>query len=93
MWSFILSLAVILHERCVRCVVYTDRAMHLNYGLFATNGNCGYVLKPPCMLMSNFDPYDKQSLQSVDPLTVSLNVSAFQCEVSTTESVYLNRYQ
>lgn len=52
-----------------------DLSMQLNEGLFAMNGRCGYVLKPTCMTESRFNPFEKQTLTDVDPVTISLTVS------------------
>jgi len=32
-----------------------------------TNNRCGYVLQPDCMRHANYDPYDKKSLNKVEP--------------------------
>nr|CAD7442459.1 unnamed protein product [Timema bartmani] len=51
-----------------------DKAMQLNQGKFRENGNCGYLLRPEFMFRDEFDPYDKNTLVGVDPLTISIRV-------------------
>ncbi|CAL1293033.1 unnamed protein product, partial [Larinioides sclopetarius] len=53
-----------------------DRAMQLNHARFLQNGKCGYVLKPKCMFDDNFDPFDRRTLQDVEPLTLLIKVIA-----------------
>lgn len=36
--------------------------MQINQGKFMLNGNCGYVLKPDCMLREGFDSQDSDTL-------------------------------
>jgi phosphatidylinositol phospholipase C gamma-1 len=52
----------------------TDRAMQLNQSKFRENGSCGYLVKPQFMSRDDFDPYDKNTLVAVDPLTLSIRV-------------------
>lgn len=40
----------------------SDKPMQINQGKFMLNGNCGYVLKPDCMLREGFDPQDPNTL-------------------------------
>jgi len=42
--------------------VIADKPMQVNHGRFMLNGNCGYVLKPECMLREGFDPLDPNTL-------------------------------
>ncbi|GBM08691.1 1-phosphatidylinositol 4,5-bisphosphate phosphodiesterase gamma-1 [Araneus ventricosus] len=51
-----------------------DRAMQLNQARFLENGKCGYVLRPKCMFDDNFNPYDRSTLQDVEPLTLTVQV-------------------
>ncbi|KAF8790535.1 1-phosphatidylinositol 4 like protein [Argiope bruennichi] len=53
-----------------------DRAMQLNQARFLQNGKCGYVLRPKCMFDDNFDPYDRSTLQDVEPLTLTVQIIA-----------------
>uniref|UniRef100_UPI00358FD53F 1-phosphatidylinositol 4,5-bisphosphate phosphodiesterase eta-2-like n=1 Tax=Myxine glutinosa TaxID=7769 RepID=UPI00358FD53F len=41
----------------------SGRMMELNRALFATNGNCGYVLKPDCLSEEGFNPLSEEVLQ------------------------------
>jgi hypothetical protein len=41
--------------------------------------SCGYILKPPCTRLENFDPYNTNMLEGVRPVTVNLTVSVFGC--------------
>lgn len=40
---------------------------------------CGYVLQPPSLNDVNYDPFDKGTLLSVDPMTISLVVRICIC--------------
>lgn len=51
-----------------------DKPMQLNQAKFRDNGNCGYLLKPEFMFRDEFDPYDKNTLVGVDPMTVSIRI-------------------
>lgn len=48
--------------------------MQLNQAKFRDNGNCGYLLRPEFMFRDEFDPYDKNTLVGVEPLTISIRV-------------------
>lgn len=48
--------------------------MQINQGKFRQNGSCGYLLRPEFMFRDDFDPYDKNTLVGVDPLTISIRV-------------------
>lgn len=52
----------------------TDKAMQLNQAKFRENGNCGFLVRPDFMFRDDFDPYDKNTLVGVDPLTLSIRV-------------------
>ena len=52
----------------------TDKAMQLNQAKFRENGASGYLAKPQFMSRDDFDPYDKNTLVGVDPLTLSIRV-------------------
>lgn len=53
-----------------------DRPMQLNQGRFLQNGKCGYVLRPDFMHDDGYDPYDRTTLKSVHPVTLSIKVIA-----------------
>lgn len=53
-----------------------DRSMQLNEGRFAMNGRCGYVLQPECMRNSKYNPFDKQTLVNIEPVTLCIAVRA-----------------
>jgi phosphatidylinositol phospholipase C gamma-1 len=56
------------------CALFADKAMQLNQAKFRENGNCGFLLKPEFMFREDFDPYDKNTLVGVEPLTLSIRV-------------------
>jgi hypothetical protein len=64
--SFYITDIVIYHS--------ADKAMQLNQAKFRQNGSCGYLLKPEFMFREEFDPYDKNTLVGVEPLTLSIRV-------------------
>ncbi|CAB4012366.1 1-phosphatidylinositol 4,5-bisphosphate phosphodiesterase gamma-1-like isoform X2, partial [Paramuricea clavata] len=49
-----------------------DRSMQINHGKFLDNGYCGYVLKPDCTRLNEFDPFDKNVLSDVTPWVINL---------------------
>ncbi|KFO12242.1 1-phosphatidylinositol 4,5-bisphosphate phosphodiesterase gamma-1, partial [Balearica regulorum gibbericeps] len=49
-----------------------DKPMQLNQALFMLGGRSGYVLQPDIMRDETFDPFDKNSLKIVEPITVQL---------------------
>lgn len=49
--------------------------MQLNQALFMLGGRSGYVLQPDIMRDETFDPFDKNSLKIVEPITVQLQAS------------------
>lgn len=51
-----------------------DKPMQLNQAKFRDNGNCGYLLKPEFMFRDEFDPYDKNTLIGVEPITISIRI-------------------
>ncbi|XP_019759127.2 1-phosphatidylinositol 4,5-bisphosphate phosphodiesterase gamma-1 [Dendroctonus ponderosae] len=53
-----------------------DKPMQLNQAKFRDNGACGYLLKPAFMSRSDFDPFDKNSLSGVEPVTVKIRIIA-----------------
>ncbi|XP_046843382.1 1-phosphatidylinositol 4,5-bisphosphate phosphodiesterase gamma-1-like [Xenia sp. Carnegie-2017] len=61
-------------QMCALNYQTSDRPMQLNHGRFMDNGGCGYVLKPDCMSLENFDPYNTSLLKSVKPVTISLTI-------------------
>ncbi|NWZ85894.1 PLCG1 phosphodiesterase, partial [Poecile atricapillus] len=52
-----------------------DKPMQLNQALFMLGGRSGYVLQPDIMRDDTFDPFDKNSLKIVEPITVQLQAS------------------
>lgn len=51
-----------------------DLSMQLNEGLFAMNGRCGYVLKPDCLSQAGFNPFYKEQIKGVEPVTISITI-------------------
>ncbi|XP_048385291.1 1-phosphatidylinositol 4,5-bisphosphate phosphodiesterase gamma-1-like isoform X3 [Stegostoma tigrinum] len=51
-----------------------DKPMQLNQAIFTMNGKSGYVLHPDIMRDENFDPFDKNTLKGVEPITVQLQI-------------------
>ncbi|KAJ0064227.1 hypothetical protein NL108_001527, partial [Boleophthalmus pectinirostris] len=51
-----------------------DKPMQMNQALFMLNGRCGYVLQPPIMRDDSFDPFDRHTLRSVDPISLQIEV-------------------
>ncbi|XP_042187658.1 1-phosphatidylinositol 4,5-bisphosphate phosphodiesterase gamma-1-like [Callorhinchus milii] len=51
-----------------------DKPMQLNQTIFSMNGKCGIVLQPEIMRDENFDPFDKNSLRGLEPITVQLQI-------------------
>ncbi|NXL33192.1 PLCG1 phosphodiesterase, partial [Glaucidium brasilianum] len=51
-----------------------DKPMQLNQALFMLGGRSGYVLQPDIMRDDTFDPFDKNSLKIVEPITVQLQI-------------------
>uniref|UniRef100_A0A8D0ET55 1-phosphatidylinositol 4,5-bisphosphate phosphodiesterase gamma n=9 Tax=Neoaves TaxID=3078114 RepID=A0A8D0ET55_STROC len=47
-----------------------DKPMQLNQALFMLGGRSGYVLQPDIMRDETFDPFDKNSLKIVEPITI-----------------------
>ncbi|KFZ45882.1 1-phosphatidylinositol 4,5-bisphosphate phosphodiesterase gamma-1, partial [Antrostomus carolinensis] len=52
-----------------------DKPMQLNQALFMLGGRSGYVLQPDIMRDETFDPFDKNSLKVVEPITVQLQAN------------------
>lgn len=48
--------------------------MQMNQALFMLNGRSGYVLQPSIMRDDNFDPFDRNSLRGVEPITLNIEV-------------------
>lgn len=63
-----------IFPRIFVCALFADKAMQLNQAKFRENGNCGFLLKPEFMFREDFDPYDKNTLVGVEPLTLSIRV-------------------
>lgn len=51
-----------------------DRAMQLNEAKFMQNGKCGYVLRPKFMFSNDYNPYERTTLNDVEPITVTVRV-------------------
>ncbi|XP_032876257.1 1-phosphatidylinositol 4,5-bisphosphate phosphodiesterase gamma-1-like isoform X2 [Amblyraja radiata] len=51
-----------------------DKPMQLNQAIFSMNGRCGYVLHPNIMKEDIFDPFDKNTLKGVEPITIQLQI-------------------
>ncbi|XP_072305901.1 1-phosphatidylinositol 4,5-bisphosphate phosphodiesterase gamma-1 isoform X3 [Eucyclogobius newberryi] len=51
-----------------------DKPMQMNQALFMLNGRCGYVLQPPIMRDDTFDPFDRHTLRTVDPVSLQIEV-------------------
>jgi len=55
-----------------------DRAMQLNEAKFMQNGKCGYLLRNDFMFENDFNPYDRNTLHGIEPLTLTVKVSELQ---------------
>ncbi|GIZ03789.1 1-phosphatidylinositol 4,5-bisphosphate phosphodiesterase gamma-1 [Caerostris extrusa] len=64
-----------------------DRAMQLNQARFLQNGNCGYILKPKCMFDDNFDPYNRSTLQEINPFTLTVQIIAARHLMKTSKGI------
>lgn len=51
-----------------------DLSMQVNRSKFVQNGSCGYVLQPDCFLDPQYNPFRKDTLKNVDPITITLTV-------------------
>ncbi|XP_078254584.1 LOW QUALITY PROTEIN: 1-phosphatidylinositol 4,5-bisphosphate phosphodiesterase gamma-1-like [Rhinoraja longicauda] len=51
-----------------------DKPMQLNQAIFSMNGRCGYVLHPDIMKDHTFDPFDKNTLKGLEPISIQLQV-------------------
>ncbi|XP_019629361.1 PREDICTED: 1-phosphatidylinositol 4,5-bisphosphate phosphodiesterase gamma-1-like isoform X4 [Branchiostoma belcheri] len=51
-----------------------DRPMQLNEAMFQQNGRSGYILQPDCMRDPVYDPFIRNTLRGVDPITVTLTI-------------------
>lgn len=63
------------HTQICSVPTATDKPMQLNQALFMLGGRSGYVLQPDIMRDETFDPFDKNSLKIVEPITVQLQAS------------------
>lgn len=63
------------HSQICFVPMATDKPMQLNQALFMLGGRSGYVLQPDIMRDETFDPFDKNSLKIVEPITVQLQAS------------------
>ncbi|VDP19522.1 unnamed protein product [Soboliphyme baturini] len=54
--------------------------MQVNQGIFATNGQCGFLLKPECMRKTNrnFDPFIDRTVDDVVPNSITVRVMSGQ---------------
>ncbi|XP_060519361.1 1-phosphatidylinositol 4,5-bisphosphate phosphodiesterase gamma-1 isoform X2 [Cylas formicarius] len=53
-----------------------DKPMQLNQAKFRDNGACGYLLKPEFMFAKEFDPFERHTLNGVQPLAVRIRIIA-----------------
>lgn len=55
-----------------------DMETHLNESRFRSNGGCGYVLKPKCLLSENGFDFRKvdESSPHADPVSMEIRVSS-----------------
>ncbi|CAL1605714.1 unnamed protein product [Knipowitschia caucasica] len=51
-----------------------DKPMQMNQALFMLNGRCGYVLQPAIMRDDTFDPFDRHTLRTVEPMSLQIEV-------------------
>ncbi|KAL8179398.1 UNVERIFIED_CONTAM: 1-phosphatidylinositol 4,5-bisphosphate phosphodiesterase gamma-1 [Gekko kuhli] len=51
-----------------------DKPMQMNQALFMCGGRCGFMLQPANMRDDIFDPFDKNTLRGVEPLSISIEV-------------------
>ncbi|KAM6454508.1 1-phosphatidylinositol 4,5-bisphosphate phosphodiesterase gamma-1 isoform 2-T2 [Liasis olivaceus] len=51
-----------------------DKPMQMNQALFMSGGRCGFVLQPANMRDDPFDPFDKNTLRGMVPLSISIEV-------------------
>ncbi|XP_066558513.1 1-phosphatidylinositol 4,5-bisphosphate phosphodiesterase gamma-1 [Amia ocellicauda] len=51
-----------------------DKPMQMNQALFMLNGGSGYVLQPTIMREETFDPFDRNSLRGLEPITIQIEV-------------------
>ncbi|RXM90862.1 1-phosphatidylinositol 4,5-bisphosphate phosphodiesterase gamma-1 [Acipenser ruthenus] len=51
-----------------------DKPMQMNQALFMLNGKNGFVLQPSIMREETFDPFDRNSLRGMEPITVQIEV-------------------
>ncbi|XP_034978886.1 1-phosphatidylinositol 4,5-bisphosphate phosphodiesterase gamma-1 isoform X1 [Zootoca vivipara] len=51
-----------------------DKPMQMNQALFMSGGRCGFILQPGNMRDDIFDPFDKNTLRGVEPLSISVEV-------------------
>ncbi|MGH0164756.1 UNVERIFIED_CONTAM: hypothetical protein FKN15_047914 [Acipenser sinensis] len=52
----------------------TFKPMQMNQALFMLNGKNGFVLQPSIMREETFDPFDRNSLRGMEPITVQIEV-------------------
>ncbi|KAK9404726.1 1-phosphatidylinositol 4-5-bisphosphate phosphodiesterase gamma-1 [Crotalus adamanteus] len=51
-----------------------DKPMQMNQAVFMSGGQSGFVLQPPNMRDDIFDPFDKNSLRGMVPLSISIEI-------------------
>lgn len=51
-----------------------DKHMQMNQALFMMNGRSGYVLQPSIMREDSFDPFDRNTLQGIDLLSLEIQL-------------------
>lgn len=55
---------------------FADKPMQMNQALFMCGGRCGFMLQPANMRDDIFDPFDKNTLRGMEPLSISIEVCA-----------------
>ncbi|ETE72293.1 1-phosphatidylinositol-4,5-bisphosphate phosphodiesterase gamma-1, partial [Ophiophagus hannah] len=51
-----------------------DKPMQMNQALFMSGGQSGFALQPANMRDDNFDPFDKNTLRGMVPLSISIEI-------------------
>jgi phosphatidylinositol phospholipase C gamma-1 len=71
MWNCSIQMAALNYQT-------PDRAMQLNEAKFMQNAKCGYLLRNDFMFENDFNPYDRNTLHGIEPLTLTVKVSQLQ---------------
>jgi phosphatidylinositol phospholipase C, gamma-1 len=68
-----------------------DRAMQLNEAKFMQNGKCGYVFRSDLMFgRTEFNPYERNSLQGIEPITLTVKVRYLMFIVNLFNTVHIH---